>query len=109
MSGATLAMSVGFSSATLSGKTLMDCSHVEYLTERSGVAMIVCQIDREPAHPTTCAASNQPRWALFVFSAGRWSQPGVDFAGIELHDGEGMGWHYVSPMAGALLPPPQPG
>lgn len=99
---------VAFASDFVSGKTLMDCSGVSYTLAHSGTATVVCQIDREPANSTSCSVPGQPHWALFIFSSGHWSQPGIGFAGVQLHDREAMGWHYVPAAAGMLVPPPLP-
>ena len=108
MSGASMQAVVAFASDSVSGKDLMDCSGVSYTLAHGGTATVVCQIDREPANPTSCAVPGQPHWALFIFSSGHWSQPGIGFAGVRLHDGEAMGWHYVPAAAGMLVPPPLP-
>lgn len=108
MSGASMQAMVTFASDSVSGKELMDCSGVSYRLAHSGTATVVCQIDREPANSTACALHGQPHWALFVFSSGHWSQPGIGFAGVRLHDREAMGWHYVPAAAGMLVPPPLP-
>jgi hypothetical protein len=108
MSGSSFEACVGFAADLINGQTVMNESGIQYRSLVTGYGSVVCQVDREPAEVGGCANPNQPRWALFVFSMGHWSQPGTAYVNVQLRDTEAIGWHYVRAAATALTPPPPP-
>jgi hypothetical protein len=108
MSGAWLERCVGFAAASIDGQTLMDRSAIEYQSERVSSGKVVCQVDLEPKQYSQCFPQNQPYWALFVESGGRWSSATGGFTDVGLKDGDALGWHYVNVSDPTPAPPPLP-
>jgi len=46
---------------------------VEYQAHPLSTGKAVCQVDNEPAQVSQCFPPQQPYWALFVESSGRWA------------------------------------
>ncbi|HZV50259.1 MAG TPA: hypothetical protein VFD49_10885 [Candidatus Dormibacteraeota bacterium] len=109
LSGRVLQRCVGFSGSTIDGDQLMRRSRIEYQTQTfSGLGKAVCQIDREPAHFSTCFPKGQPYWALYESRHGApWVTPSTGYAALKLGDGDALGWRYV-PASGSPAPPPPP-
>jgi len=106
LSGASLQRCVGFDGATIDGQTLMDQSGVEYQAHPLSTGKAVCQVDNEPAQVSQCFPPQQPYWALFVESSGRWANATGGFTEAKLHDGDALGWHYVAAADPSPAPPP---
>jgi hypothetical protein len=109
LSGGVIRRCVGFSGATIDGDQLMRRSGIEYQTQTfSGLGKAVCQIDREPAHFSTCFPKGQPYWALFESRhGGPWVTPATGYAALKLDDGDALGWRYEA-ATGSPAPPPPP-
>jgi len=72
-SGATMQNCVGFSADFIDGQTLMDRSGIQYQANTITSGKVVCQVDFEPKNFSQCFPANQPYWALFIESGGRWT------------------------------------
>jgi hypothetical protein len=105
-SGASMQSCVGFSGGFIDGQTLMDRSGIQYEANSIGSGKVVCQVDFEPRQFSQCFPANQPYWALFIESGGRWISAPGGFSDVKLHDREAIGWHYVGAMDPAPAPPP---
>ena len=99
---------VSFAGSEIAGQAAMDASGIEYKAESVTSGKVVCQVDNEPATFTTCFPQNQPYWALFIASGGRWSSASGGISDVTLHDGEAIGWHYVASGDASPSPPPMP-
>jgi hypothetical protein len=106
LSGASLQRCVGFDGAMIDGQTLMDQSGVEYQAHALSTGKAVCQVDNEPAQVSQCFPPQQPYWALFVETDGKWAGAAGGFTEAKLHDGGALGWHYVPAADAAPAPPP---
>lgn len=107
LSGASLQGCVGFTGDTIDGKSLMDQSGITYQTQTFSFGLGVCAVDNEPAQFSQCFPQGQPYWALFIESAGAWTQAQVGFDQEKLKDTEALGWRYV-PAADQTPSPPPP-
>jgi hypothetical protein len=105
-SGATMQNCVGFSGDVIDGQTLMDRSGIQYEAHSVSSGKVVCQVDFEPKQFSQCFPANQPYWALFVESGGKWTSAPGGFSDVRLHDREALGWHYVGAMDPSPAPPP---
>ena len=105
-SGATMQSCVGFGGVFIDGQTLMDRSGIQYEAHALSSVKVICQVDFEPRQFTQCFAANQPYWALFIESGGKWSSAPGGFAEMQLHDQEAIGWHYVGALDPLPAPPP---
>lgn len=105
-SGATMQNCVGFSGDFIDGQTLMDRSGIQYAAHSVTSGKVVCQVDFEPKQFSQCFPANQPYWALFIESGGRWTSAPGGFTEVRLHDTEAIGWHYVGATDPAPAPPP---
>ena len=108
LSGAWMERCVGFTTASIAGQDVMDRSGIEYQSEPVGSGKVVCQVDREPAQFSQCFPQNRPYWALFVATHGGWSSATGGYTDVTLHDGEALGWRYVSAVDANPAPPPMP-
>ena len=106
LSGASLQRCVGFDGSTIDGQTLMDQSGVQYAAHALSTGKAVCQVDNEPTQFSQCFPPQQPYWALFVESHGRWTNATGGFTEARLRDGEALGWHYVAADDPSPAPPP---
>ena len=106
MSGATLQSCVGFGGDFIGGQILMDRSGIQYEAHFISSGKVVCQVDYEPRQLSQCVQANQPYWALFIESGGKWIGAPGDFTDAQLHDNETLGWHYVGAMDPLPAPPP---
>jgi hypothetical protein len=106
LSGASLQRCVGFSSAIIDGQTLMDQSGVQYQAHPLSTGKAVCQVDNEPDQVSQCFPPEQPYWALFVETGGKWAGAAAGFTELTLRDGDALGWHYVPAADPAPAPPP---
>jgi hypothetical protein len=107
-SGATMQSCVGFSGDFIDGQTLMDRSGIHEAHSVSS-NQVVCQVDFEPRQFSQCFPANQPYWALFIESGGKWTSAPGGFTQVRLHDKEAIGWHYVGALDPAPSPPPPAG
>lgn len=107
-SGTSITRCVAFSAEVLAGEDAMRQSGIQYQAQATSSGKAMCQIDREPATFDRCFPLNQPYWALFVESGGRWSSAPSGYTDVRLHNGEAMGWHYVPSTDVAPAPPPLP-
>jgi hypothetical protein len=105
-SGATMQNCVGFSGDFIDGQTLMDRSGVQYEAHSVTSGKVVCQVDFEPKQFSQCFPANQPYWALFIESGGKWTNAPGGFTEVRLHDTEAIGWHYVGATDPSPAPPP---
>jgi hypothetical protein len=107
LSGASLQRCVGFDGAMIDGQTLMDQSGVQYQAHVLTTGKAVCQVDNEPIQVSQCFPPEQPYWALFVETGGKWvSGDAGGFTMATLHDGDALGWHFVPAADPAPGPPP---
>jgi hypothetical protein len=106
LSGASLQRCVGFNGAMIDGQTLMDQSGVQYQAHALSTGKAVCQVDNEPAQFSQCFPPQQPYWALFVESSGKWVTTAGGFTEARLHDGDALGWHFVAAADPSPAPPP---
>jgi hypothetical protein len=107
LSGASLQRCVGFDGAMIDGQTLMDQSGVEYQAHALTTGKAVCQVDNEPAQVSQCFPPQQPYWALFVETGGKWASGDAGgYTMATLRDGDALGWHYVPAADAAPAPPP---
>ncbi len=107
LSGASLQRCVGFNGAMIDGQALMDQSGVQYQAHALSAGKAVCQVDNEPAEVSQCFPPQQPYWALFVETGGKWvSGDAGGFTEAKLHDGDALGWHYVAASDRSPAPPP---
>jgi hypothetical protein len=106
LSGATMQRCVGFATSIIDGQTAMDQSGIEYQAHAVSAGKVVCQVDFEPKQFSQCFPQNQPYWALFVESGGRWSNAPGGLTDLHLHDQDAIGWHYVGATDPAPAPPP---
>lgn len=90
----------------IDGQTLMDQSGVEYQAHSLSHGKAVCQVDSEPAEFSQCFPPQQPYWALFIESSGKWASATGGFTEAKLHDGDALGWHYVAAADPSPAPPP---
>jgi hypothetical protein len=98
---------VGFSSAMIDGQTLMDQSGVQYQAHPLSTGKAVCQVDNEPDQVSQCFPPEQPYWALFIETGGKWASGAAGgFTEAKLYDGDALGWHYVAATDPAPAPPP---
>ena len=105
-SGATMQSCVGFGGVFIDGQTLMDRSGIQYEAHAVSSGKVVCQVDFEPRQVSQCFPANQPYWALFIESGGKWTSAPGGFTQVQLHDKEAIGWHYVGALDPAPSPPP---
>ncbi|HYR50626.1 MAG TPA: hypothetical protein VES90_10610 [Candidatus Eisenbacteria bacterium] len=105
-SGATMQSCVGFGGVFIDGQTLMDRSGIQYEAHAVSSGKVVCQVDFEPRQFSQCFPANQPYWALFIESGGKWTSAPGGFTQVQLHDKEAIGWHYVGALDPAPSPPP---
>ena len=105
-SGATMQNCVGFSGDFIDGQTLMDRSGIQYEAHSVTSGKVVCQVDFEPKQFSQCFPANQPYWALFIESGGKWTSAPGGFTEVRLHDTEAIGWHYVGATDPSPAPPP---
>jgi hypothetical protein len=106
LSGATMQRCVGFAGSVIDGQTVMDESGIEYQAHSNTSGKVVCQVDLEPKQFSQCFPPNQPYWALFVESGGRWTSAPGGFSDLHLHDHDAIGWHYVRATEPVPAPPP---
>jgi hypothetical protein len=104
--GATIQNCVGFSADFIDGQTLMDRSGIQYQANTISSGKVVCQVDFEPKKLSQCFPANEPYWALFVESGGRWTSAPGGFSDVQLHDNDTLGWHYVAALDPQPAPPP---
>jgi hypothetical protein len=105
-SGATMQNCVGFSGDFIDGQTLMDRSGIQYEAHSVSSGKVVCQVDFEPKQFSQCFPANQPYWALFIESGGKWINAPGGFTDVRLRDAEAIGWHYVGATDPSPAPPP---
>ena len=108
LSGQSIQRAVSFTSSEIDGPAAMDASGIEYKAQSVSTGKVVCQVDNEPVTFTTCFPQNQPYWALFIASGGRWSSAPSGISQVKLHDGDAIGWHYVPSGDSSPSPPPMP-
>lgn len=108
LSGSSLERRVDFTSDQIDGIAAMDRSGVQYQAQSVTSGKVVCQVDNEPKTFTTCFPQNQPYWALFVATAGKWSSAASGLSDVKLRDGQAIGWHYVPAGDASPAPPPMP-
>jgi hypothetical protein len=108
LSGSWFERRVDFSAAEINGLAVMDQSGLQYAARTVTSGKVVCQVDMEPAAFSTCFPQNQPYWALFVESGGKWTSAASGVSDVKLHDGDAIGWHYVPADERAPQPPPLP-
>lgn len=106
LSGTSEQKCVGFTGATIDGKSLMDQSGIPYQTQTFSFGLGVCAIDNEPAQFSECFPKDKPYWSLFVESGGAWVAAQVGFDQEKLKDKEAMGWRYVPAADQTPSPPP---
>ena len=106
LSGVSFQRCVGFNGGTIDGQSLMDQSGVEYQAHKLSSGKVVCQVDNEPSQVTQCFPPNQPYWVLFLEIKGVWVGATTGITDVILHDGEALGWHYVSAADKSPGPPP---
>jgi hypothetical protein len=106
LNGATVQACVGFSTDAIDGQTLMDKSGIKYQFQKFSFGSAVCQIDNEPPQYSQCFPQNQPYWALFVESGGKWAQAQSGYTDQVLKDTDALGWHYVQASDPSPAPPP---
>lgn len=107
-SGNSITRCVGFTGDSIDGETAMRLSGLEYQSAPIDSGKAMCQVDLEPAKFDRCFPQNQPYWALFVESHGHWGSAAGGYVQVNLHDGDALGWHYVSANDSAPAPPPLP-
>jgi len=105
-SGATMQNCVGFSGDFIDGQILMDRSGIQYEAHSVTSGKVVCQVDFEPKQFSQCFPANQPYWALFIESGGKWTSAPGGFTEVRLQNGEAIGWHYVGATDLSPAPPP---
>ena len=108
LAGASVVRRVDFAGTELDGVAAMDRSGLEYKAQSVTTGKVVCQVDNEPASFATCFPQNQPYWALFTATGGKWSSATGGLSDVKLHDGEAIGWHYVPSGDATPAPPPTP-
>ncbi len=108
LSGASLQRCIGFDSSEIDGQTLMDQSGIQYGAHTLTSGKAVCQVDHEPQQYSQCFPQNQPYWALFVETNGKWASAAGGITDTKLHDADALGWHYVSAGDSSPAPPPLP-
>lgn len=108
LSGASFQRCVGFDGSEIDGQALMDQSGVQYSAHQLSHGKAVCQVDHEPQQFSQCFPQNQPYWALFIETSGRWAAAPGGFTDTKLHDAEALGWRYVSAKDSPPAPPPLP-
>ena len=106
LSGTTVQACVGFSTDAIDGQTLMDKSGIKYQFQKFSFGSAVCQIDSEPPQYSQCFPQNQPYWALFVETGGKWAQAQSGYADAVIKDNDALGWHYVQASDPSPAPPP---
>jgi hypothetical protein len=106
LSGSTMQRCVTFAGDVIDGQTAMDQSGIEYQAHSVSSGKVVCQVDFEPKQFSQCFPQNQPYWALFVESGGKWTTAPGGFTDLRLHDKDAIGWHYVGATDPAPAPPP---
>jgi hypothetical protein len=106
LSGSTVQACVGFSTDAIDGQTLMDKSGIKYQFQKFSFGSAVCQIDNEPPQYSQCFPQNQPYWALFIESAGKWAEAQSGYSNTVLKDKDALGWHYVQASDPSPAPPP---
>lgn len=99
---------VDFTGDQIDAVTAMNRSGIEYSTQQVSSGKVVCQVDNEPSTYAVCFPPNKPYWALFVMSAGRWTNGSGGVSDVVLRDGEAIGWHYVPSGTSSPAPPPSP-
>lgn len=98
---------VGFSTPTISARTLLTDSKIELGTQQYSFGVAICQVADVPAHYSQCLPSGKPYWALFVsHGGGTWTNPPVGISDITLHPGDSLGLRY-DPSTGTPAPPPR--
>lgn len=98
---------VGFSTSTISARTLLSDSKIELGTQQYSFGVAICQVAEVPAHYSQCLPSGKPYWALFVsHGGGAWTNPPVGISDITLKPGDSLGLRYDSPN-GTPAPPPR--
>ena len=106
LSGASLQRCIGFDGSEIDGQTLMDQSGIQYGSHILASGKAVCQVDNEPQQYSQCFPQNQPYWALFVETNGKWASAAGGITEAKLHDADALGWHYVSAGDSSPAPPP---
>ena len=106
LSGSTVQACVGFSTDAIDGQTLMDRSGIKYQFQKFSFGSAVCQIDNEPPQYSQCFPQNQPYWALFIESGGKWAPAASGYTAAVIKDKEALGWHYVQAADPSPAPPP---
>jgi MYXO-CTERM domain-containing protein len=95
--GSTSTRCVAFSSASLTGKQVLDASGIEYKTVVfGGLSAAVCQVEDEPAtFPPSCWTGKSSFWAFFVArKGGTWFSSSLGISGQTFHDGDSEGFRY---------------
>jgi hypothetical protein len=105
--GTTVQKCVGFDAAAINGEDLMQKSGIEFQAQSfSGIGKAVCQLDNEPAQFSECFPKDKPYWALYTSQTGApWQQAQTAYPGLQLKNGDAVGWEYQSATAS---PPPPP-
>jgi hypothetical protein len=107
-SGTTVDKCVGFSTAKEAGADLMTASGIDFKTQHFSFGDAACAIDGEPASFDTCLPQGAPYWALWTSTAGGpWVTAQTGFTGVQLGDGDALGWRYT-PSSETNPPPPPP-
>ena len=106
LSGTTVQACVGFSTDAIDGQALMDKSGIKYQFQKFSFGSAVCQIDNEPPQYSQCFPQNQPYWALFIESGGKWAPAQSGYTDSVLKDKDALGWHYVQASDPSPAPPP---
>ncbi len=86
----------------------MDQSGIQYGAHTLTSGKAVCQVDHEPPQYSQCFPQNQPYWALFVETNGKWASAAGGITDTKLHDADALGWHYVLANDSSPAPPPLP-
>lgn len=108
--GRTVQRCVGFSTATVTGATLMQKSGIQFATQTFSYGKAACQIDHQPAHFTTCLPKSGDYWALYVWNPGthRWAAAQSGYATTKVKPGSALGWRYESETASPAPLPAAP-
>jgi len=99
---------VTFKGTDLAAETAMKRGAFEFAAKKFSFGDAICQIAHQPKAFTSCFASGQPYWALFVWSGkGPWRAAQVGVSEVNLKQGDALGWHYGSGTPGAPPKPPK--
>jgi len=99
---------VTFKGTGIPAETAMKRGDFEFATKHFSFGDAICQIAHQPKDFTSCFASGQPYWALFVWSGkGPWLAAQVGVSEVNLKPGDALGWHYGSGTPGAPPKPPK--